>query len=83
MLLKRDLDIDGAVQMLRRQPWWLETMKVAVFLDALPGWGPERVRKLLLTCRVSDVKTLGGLSERQRVDLICVLKDGYQPRREA
>ena len=51
-------------------PHWLETAKLADVLLALPKFGRVKVNKLLTQCRISPSMTFGGLSLRQRDDLI-------------
>jgi len=48
--------------------------KVYDLLLAVPKLGRVRVSKLLRGCRISEAKTLGGLSERQRAELIASLR---------
>ena len=73
--LKRDLR-SGSVSIHRfllDPPDWLETAKVAEVLLSLPKLGRVKVNKLLTQCRISPTKTFGGLSPRQRDDLIKLL----------
>ena len=46
------------------------TQKVHDLLLAVPKYGPARVARLLTDCRISPAKTVAGLSERQRMELI-------------
>ena len=48
--------------------------KVHDLLLAVPKLGQVRVSRLLRHCRISETKTLGGLSERQRTELIASLR---------
>jgi hypothetical protein len=50
-----------------------DTMTVAELLRSQPGWGPKRSSKVLRSVFLSDAKTLGALTERQRVTLAGVL----------
>ncbi len=43
-----------------------KTERVSVLLLAVPKYGSVRVSRLLTKTRISDSKTLGGLSDRQR-----------------
>lgn len=54
-------------------PGWLKTMKVERFLVALPGVGRVKAGAILRNTQVSTSKTVGGLSPRQRKDLVAVL----------
>ena len=70
--LKKDLK-DGRVQIeevLRQPPTFVETAKVFDILMAVPKFGRVKAAKLLNQCRISQSKTVGGLSERQRAELL-------------
>ena len=74
--LKRDLKA-GRVSiqdLLRNPPEYLETAKVFDMLLAVPKYGRVKVNKILVTCRISPSKTIGGLSERQRNELVSLLR---------
>ncbi len=74
--LKRDLKA-GRVsihQLLTAPPEYLETAKVFDMLLAVPKYGRVKVNKILQTCRISPSKTIGGLSERQRAELVGLLR---------
>jgi hypothetical protein len=70
--LKKDLK-DGRVRVdtiLRNPPAFVETAKVIDILMAVPKFGRVKAARFLNTCRISQSKTVGGLSERQRAELI-------------
>jgi hypothetical protein len=70
--LKRDLK-DGHArieEILRKPPEYVATAKVFDILMAVPKFGRVKAAKLLNQCRISQSKTVGGLSERQRGELI-------------
>jgi hypothetical protein len=74
--LKRDLKagrqpIDG---LLLSPPEYLETAKVFDLLLAVPKYGRVKVNKILSQCKISPSKTVGGLSERQRRELVDFLR---------
>ena len=50
-----------------------DTMTVGELLFSQPGWGPRRSSALLRSVSLSEAKTLGSLTERQRVMLAAVL----------
>jgi hypothetical protein len=50
-----------------------DTMTVAELLLSQRGWGPTRSAKMLRSVSLSETKTLGSLTERQRVMLAAVL----------
>ena len=74
--LKRDLKGGRASihQLLTDPPEYLETAKVFDMLLAVPKYGRVKVNKILQTCRISPSKTIGGLSERQRTELVSMLR---------
>lgn len=69
--MKRDLKAGKVIplSLLLDPPAELRTMKVSDFLLAIPSVGQAKVTRAFLVCRVSMVKTLGGLSPRQRDEL--------------
>lgn len=81
--LKKDLK-GGRVQLvalLADPPAYIETMKVFDLLLAAPKYGRVKVNKVLTQCRISPSKQVGsarpfggGLSERQREELIRLLR---------
>src|SRR5438128_8577908 len=50
-----------------------ETMKVVDLLRSLPKVGPVKTNRALNRTRISPSKTLGGLTDRQRDELLSVL----------
>ena len=74
--LKRDLKA-GRTQihgLLLRPPEYLQTAKVFDLMLAVPKYGRVKVNRILAQCRISPSKTLGGLSERQRSELVSCLQ---------
>jgi hypothetical protein len=70
--LKKDLK-NGQVQIehiLSDPPDYVETAKVFDMLMAVPKFGRVKAARFLNQCRISQAKTVGGLSERQRTELI-------------
>src|SRR6059058_3646945 len=68
--LKKDLK-DGKVrieQILGNPPEYVSTAKVIDILMAVPKFGRVKAARFLSTCRISQSKTVGGLSERQRTE---------------
>jgi hypothetical protein len=74
--LKRDLKAGRASihLLLMEPPDFIETAKVFDMLLAVPKYGRVKVNKVLQVCRISPSKTIGGLSERQRAELISMLR---------
>ncbi len=70
--LKRDLKA-GAVSIadvLHEPPDYVLTAKVYDMLMAVPKLGRVKAMRLLNQCRISQSKTVGGLSDRQRAELL-------------
>jgi hypothetical protein len=70
--LKKDLK-DGKTRIqtiLGNPPEYVETAKVVDILMAVPKFGRVKAARFLNTCRISQSKTVGGLSDRQRAELI-------------
>lgn len=73
--LKRDLK-DGRVEIqniLASPPDYVGTAKVFDILVAVPKFGRVKAARFLNQCRISQSKTVGGLSDRQRAELIGLL----------
>jgi hypothetical protein len=73
--LKRDLKAGrrSIHSLLLEPPEFVETAKVFDMLLAVPKYGRVKVNKILAHCRIAPSKTIGGLSERQRSELISLL----------
>jgi hypothetical protein len=63
----------STVELLADPPENIATMKVFELLLATPKYGRVKVNKMLGQCRISPSKTVGGLSERQRGELVGLL----------
>ena len=74
--LKRELKAGRSTihELLISPPEYLETAKVFDMLLAVPKYGRVKVNKVLQQCRISPSKTIGGLSERQRTELVSLLR---------
>ena len=74
--LKRDLKGSRVTihALLTEPPEYLETAKVFDMLLAVPKYGRVKVNKILQQCRISPSKTIGGLSQRQRSELVGQLR---------
>ena len=74
--LKRDLKAGRASihDLLLHPPEYVETAKVFDMLLAVPKYGRVKVNKILGQCRISPSKTIGGLSQRQRTELVGMLR---------
>jgi hypothetical protein len=73
--LKRDLKSGrrSIHSLLLKPPEYVETAKVFDMLLAVPKYGRVKVNKILAHCRIAPSKTIGGLSERQRSELVSLL----------
>jgi hypothetical protein len=74
--VKRDLKAGRITidSLLLAPPSCVETAKVFDLLLAVPRYGRVKVNKVLAICRISPSKTIGGLSERQRKELVAMLR---------
>ena len=73
--LKRDLKA-GKVKietLLLDPPEYVLSAKAFDMILAVPKYGRVKANKILQTCRISPSKTIGGLSDRQRAELIGML----------
>ena len=70
--LKKDLKSGEASidEILRDPPEYVSTAKVFDMLMAVPKFGRVKAARFLNQCRISQSKTVGGLSDRQRTELI-------------
>ncbi len=55
-------------------PEYVLTAKVFDMLLAVPKYGRVKTNRILNQCRISPSKTIGGLSERQRTELVSLLR---------
>lgn len=73
--IKRDLKASRIrfESLLQSPPECVHTAKVVDLMLAMPRYGRVKVSKVLQQCRISPSKTVAGLSERQRLDLVDAL----------
>jgi hypothetical protein len=74
--LKRDLKARRSKlsHLLLDPPDYLETAKVVDLLMAVPKVGRVKTNRILNNVRLSPSKTVGGLSDRQRAELVAHLR---------
>jgi hypothetical protein len=74
--LKRDLKAgkQRIQTLLMDPPEYVQTAKVIDMLMAVPKYGRVKTNRILTNCRISPSKTIGGLSERQRSELVSHLQ---------
>lgn len=73
--LKKGLK-DGSVKIadvISSPPKFIETAKVMDILMAVPRCGKVRATRYLNQCRIAQGKTIGGLTDRQRDELLELL----------
>lgn len=74
--LKKDLKAKRAnvLEYLLEPPELISSMKVFDLLMSTPKYGRVKVNQLLRQCRISPSKTIGGLSLRQRTEIVSMLR---------
>ena len=79
--LKKDLKASRASihAILLDPPEYVLTAKVFDMLLAVPKYGRVKTNRILNQCRISPSKTIGGLSERQRTELVSLLRAVSRP----
>jgi hypothetical protein len=73
--LKRRV-MDGemsAAEVILSSPWEAESMAVSELLMSQHRWGHTRARRFLATIPMTEAKTIGSLTERQRLSLADLL----------
>lgn len=65
----------GADKIIADPPDFMDTMKLMDLMLVIPKYGRVKVHKILTQLRISPSKTLGGLSERQRDEIIFLLRN--------
>lgn len=64
-----------AADVILRSPWEAESMAVADVLMSQRRWGRTRARRLLAGIQISEAKTLGSMTERQRRAVAVAMRD--------
>jgi hypothetical protein len=59
----------SVADVVRECPWEAETMTISDLLQSQHRWGRTRCRRFLLAIPMSENKTIGSLTDRQRRDL--------------
>jgi hypothetical protein len=67
----------SAAEVILRHRWEVESMPLAQVLTSQRHWGNARCRRFLTPMRLSESKTIGSMTERQRLDVAARL---YVPR---
>jgi len=63
-----------AAEVILSSPWEADSMAVGDVLMSQRRWGGTRCRKFLATLQISEAKTIGSLTERQRTALAARLE---------
>lgn len=73
--LKKDIKAGrtALADVIGQPPDFVMTAKVYDMLMAVPKYGRVKATRFLTHCRISQGKTIGGLSERQRAELVELL----------
>lgn len=76
--LKRRMKVrkESVLDLILEPPDYLETMKVQDLLLATPKYGKVKTNKTLQLAKVSPSKTVGGMTERQRAELVWRMNGG-------
>ena len=61
------------------RPWEAESMAIADLLVSQHRWGRERCRRFLGSIKMSETKTIGSMTERQRHELATKLSGERDP----
>jgi hypothetical protein len=61
------------------RPWEAESMAIADLLVSQHRWGRERCRRFLASIKMSETKTIGSMTERQRNELAMKLTGEPDP----
>lgn len=67
---------ENVLELILEPPQYIETMKIFDLLLATPKYGRIKTKKTLQLSRISDSKTVGGLSKRQRTELVWRMNGG-------
>jgi hypothetical protein len=59
-------------------PWEASSMAVAELLMSQRRWGVRRCRKILAVLPISEKKSIGSMTDRQRRQLAALLPPGHQ-----
>src|SRR4051794_77738 len=57
----------SAAEVIVRSQWEVESMPLAQVLTSQRHWGNARCRRFLIPMRLSESKTIGSMTERQRL----------------
>jgi hypothetical protein len=72
-----------AAEVVMTCPWEAESMEIGDLLMSQHRWGRTRAHRFLGTMRMSETKTIGSMTERQRNELAARLNGALVPDRMA
>jgi hypothetical protein len=80
--LKRKVSIDkmDVAEVILECPWEAHSMAVADLLMSQRRWGQTRCRKFLAQIPMSEKKTIGSMTDRQRHTLAAILRSAERGR---
>jgi hypothetical protein len=67
-------------EVVRSVPWEAESMAIAELLMSQHRWGRQRCRRFLAAIPMSETKTIGTMTDRQREALATLLGEAAQAR---
>jgi hypothetical protein len=70
----------SVAEVIMQCPWEAQSMAVADLLTSQRRWGESRCRKFLAQVPMSEAKTVGTMTERQRRTLAAMLSGATHPR---
>jgi hypothetical protein len=79
-IARGELGAGEVLGLIAEPPAWMETMLVFDLLLSVPKVGRVKANKVLRDLRISPSRTLGGISERQRGELVESGRNGWQRR---
>lgn len=72
-----------AAEVILDVPWEVDSMTIGDLLTSQRRWGATRCRRLLQAVPISESKTIGALTDRQRHALAALLREQQAPVRGA
>jgi hypothetical protein len=75
-----EIDAAGVIE---DTPWEARSMTVSDLLTSQHRWGHTRCRRLLQSIPISENKTIGSMTDRQRTALAALLREAGAPQQQA
>ena len=67
---------ESALDLILEPPDYIESMKVQDLMLAIPKYGKVKTNKTLQLAKISPSKTVGGMTDRQRTELVWRMNGG-------